>query len=366
MTQATLLLVGCVLNHASPRILLALVLGAFAVARPLAAQDSQGPKLVVNAAEIRIAGRVQTQFNTTTAEGEPTSELFLRRVRLGAEVRINDRVSGEVETDLASNRVLLTDAFVKLTFSPGMQLLAGKAYRPFSLLAQTSSARILPIERGATIRGIDAPDHFELIRGLAYSERDVGIQLLGTPASGPLGLQYAAGVFRGPLQGTVGRRDSYQYAGRLSVAPLPRTRLGAGWSSRHFARDTSAEFELKRGNAWEIDVEYGSFAPGIHLLGEVAFGDFNPFTDTRFFGTQVWLGYRTQPRGILSAVEPIIRASYGAVDGRHDGRGGALFTPGLNLYFGGWNRFMVNYDWWLSNGGGGTEGSFKAQLQLAF
>jgi hypothetical protein len=38
----------------------------------------------------------------------------------------------------------------------------------------------------------------------------------------------------------------------------------------------------------------------------------------------------------------------------------------MNLYFGGWNRFMVNYDWWLPKEDGRREGSFKAQLQLAF
>lgn len=345
---------------------LGLVLGALAAAGPLAAQDASGPKLTGQAAEIRIGGRVQTQFNTTTAEGEPTSELVLRRVRLGAEVKFNELVSGEVEAEFARNTVSVTDAYLKLSFGPGLQLLAGQAFLPFSLLAQTGSTRILPIERGAAIRGINALDQFELISELDYSDREVGVQLLGAPAGAPLGLEYAAGIFRGPLHGAVGPRDTYQNAARFSVAPLSRTRVGAGWSSRHFVGDTSAGFELKRGNAWEIDLEYGSFGPGFHLLGEVAFGDFDPFDRTRFFGAQGWLGYRTRALVRISTLEPIVRVSYGTVDDPQDDGGGVLLTPGLNMYLGGWNRFMVNYDWWLPKGGGRVEGSFKAQLQLAF
>ncbi len=44
---------------------------------------------------------------------------------------------------------------------------------------------------------------------------------------------------------------------------------------------------------------------------------------------------------------------------------GTLFTPGINVYLGGLNRVMFNYDLW-SPDGAGTEGSFKVQFQLGF
>lgn len=351
-------------------ILLALVLGTLAAALPIAAQQTAGPKLTVNATEIEISGRVQTQFNTTTVEGEPPSEFLLRRVRLEVAVKISDLVSGEIQPDFAGERVSVKDAFLKLTFSPAVAVLVGQAFRPFSLLEQTSSRRMLPIERGAAIRGIDALDENELVSDLDYGGRDLGLQVRGAPTGAPLGLEYAAGIFRGPLQGRVGPESTHQLAARISVAPFSRTRVGAGWSARHFSREISDGFELKRGSAWEVDLEYGSFEPGIHFLGEVAFGGFEPFADASFSGAQAWLGYRTQPLGkIIAGVEPILRASHGAVSGTvaaPEEHGGTLLTPGLNVYLGGWNRLMVNYDVWLPNGSRATDGSFKAQFQLVF
>ncbi len=352
--------------------LLVILFATLTAAEPVAGQEAEAAKLKTGAAEIEISGRVQTQFNTTTVEGEPPSRLFLRRVRLEVAVKVNDLVSGEIQPDFADDDLSLKDAFLRFSFSPDFQLLIGQAFLPFSLLEQTTSRRILPIERGAAIRGIRTLSQAELISGLDYADRDVGLQILGEPRGVPLDLEYAAGIFRGPLHGEVGARDSYQYAARLSLAPFSRTRLGAGWSSRHFAREVSEEpaaFALRRGAAWEVDLEYGSFDPGIHVFGEAAIGDFDPFSDAKFFGAQAWLGYRTRPWGIISALEPIFRASYGRVTGEvqeEDRHGGTLLTPGLNLYFGGWNRVMVNYDFWLPNGSRDREGSFKAQFQMVF
>lgn len=321
------------------------------------------------AAEISISGRVQTQFNTTSVEDVPTSALFLRRARLGVEVRVNDIVSGVVESDFAGNEVSLKDVYLKLNFGPGFQLLAGKAYKPFSLLEQTSSTRILPIERGAVIRGIPTLDEYEIINALGYSDRDIGLQVMGAPTGAPLGLAYTVGVFQGPLYGGVGAQDSYQFATRATITPVEKLTFGAGWSSRDFAGPTNDDPELERGNAFELDAEYGSFSPGLHLLGEVAFGDLDPFTGSDFVGAQAWVGYRTRRiNPVLSTIEPLLRVSYGDPDRALslDPRGGTLLTPGINLYFGGLNRIMLNYDVWLPDGEGDSEQSFKAMFQLAF
>ena len=73
------------------------------------------------------------------------------------------------------------DAFVQLTFSPALQFLAGKAYKPFGLIEQTSSTRILPIERGLRVRGLEAADEYAIVNGLDYSDRDIGVQIMGQP-----------------------------------------------------------------------------------------------------------------------------------------------------------------------------------------
>ncbi len=334
---------------------------------PAWAQQAAGPKFRTNAAEITLGGRVHTQFNTTTVESEPTADIFLRRVRLESAVKVNEVVSGKLQVDFAGNRVGLKDAYLQLTFSPAVQLLAGNAQRPFSLLENTSSNRILPIERGVRIRGLRGRDEYALVNGLRYSDRDIGLQVMGEPEGAPLGFAYQVGAFRGPLHGTVGRLDTYQLAARATVRPAERVRLGAAWSGRDFADTVFAPgggrlTRLERGNAFEVDLEYGAFAPGFHLLGEVAFGDLDPVRDEEFVGAQAWLGYRTRPlSAAVSALEPIFRVSLSDVE-----EGGTLLTPGINIYFGPLNRVMLNYDLWRPRGDGETEGSFKANFQLAF
>ena len=340
---------------------------------PAAAQQTvEGPRFRANVAEIEIGGRVQTQFNTTTADDEPTGEFLLRRVRLEAKVKVNDLVSGKIQPDFAGDRFSLKDAYLKLTFAPGLQVLAGKAHRPFGLLEQTSSTRMMPIERGARIRGVAALDEYELVNSLRYSDRDIGVQLMGEPEGAPLGFAYAAGVFGGPLQGRVGEEDGYQFAARAAIRPTEQLTLGAGVSNRAFGRSLGElGYEMERGTALEIDLEYGRFDPGFHVLGELSYGDFDPFLGDSFLGAQAWLGYRTQPLGpVVAGLEPAFRISYGAVDSALpavDALGGTLWTPGLSVWFGGLNRLQVNYDVWTpALDAADAQGSFKAQMQMAF
>jgi hypothetical protein len=339
---------------------------------PAAAQDPQprGPVLKVNAAEIEIGGRLQTQFVTTSVDGEEPSDVFIRRARLEVRVKVNDFVSGRIVPDFAGNRVVLKDAFIKLTFDPAFEVLVGNAYRPFSLLETTTSVRMHPVERGAVIPGIDAVDEYDLVHDLKYSDRDLGLQVLGRAAGG-LGLQYAAGVFRGPVHGEVGAQNSYQYAARASVSPVTDLRVGAAWSSRHFAvQEGGGDPTLRRGHAWEVDAEVGGFDPGFHALAEVARGDFDPFTDATFTGAQGWLAWRSRELGKrVHAVEPMARVSWAEVEGDDPETaeiGGTLLTPGVSVYFTPLTRVQVNCDFWNPAGGGESQRSFKTQFQFAF
>lgn len=343
----------------------------FLCALPAAAQESlPGERLKFNAAEIEVGGRVQTQFNTTTEDTEPATQLFLRRVRLDVKVQVNDFVSGRIQPEFAG-RFSLKDAYLQLDFAPGLQVLAGNAHRPFSRLELTSSNRTPAIERGLAIRGVDGFDEYALVHDLDYSDRDVGVQIIGAPDGAPLGLGYAVGLFGGPLQGRVGNEGTFQIAARATVEPLEKVSVGAGWSSRDFSRSAVGDdFDLQRGNAFVVDAEYGSFAPGLHVLAELVTGDFDPFTGTEFTGAQGWLAYRTAPLSAkIFALEPTFRASRGDVDVGAPGLdelGGTLLTPGFNLYFDRMNRFMINYDHWMPDGDGDSAGSFKAQFQMAF
>lgn len=334
----------------------------------LSAQSSdQTLRVTTNAVEVKIGGRVHTQFNTTSIDGQPASQFLLRRARVEFSARVSDRVSGVVNPEFGNDQVVLKDAYVAFDLSPRVTMIAGQAHRPFGLLEQTSSKRMMPVERGLRVRGLSDVDGYAVMNGLGYSDRDIGVQLRSTLDEG---LELTAGVFQGPLHGQVGDHSSYQYAARVRGTVAPDVRVGAGWSNRDFATGVGAGLELERGNAFEIDLEYGSFAPGLHVLAEIASGDVNPFTDERFHAAQTWIAYRTEPfDGTDMVLEPLLRISYAdvAVDGQPTTqRGGTLLTPGLALYFGPLNRIAVNYDFWWNKGPGDEASSLKVLFQMGF
>jgi len=346
-----------------------------AVTKVRAQQPAGGVVVTSGAAELRIGGRIQTQFATSTVDTVPATGFELRRLRLEATVKFNDVVSGKIQPDFApGNHVVMKDAWMKIALDPAFTLLAGQAFRPFSPITFTSSTRTLPIERGVRIRGLaGAFDEYDVVSALGYSERDVGLQVLGAPKGAPLGLSYQAGFFNGPARERARDRNTYQLAARASVSPVKDLRVGGAWSSLDFVRapaDPAATVEVRRGSAWEADLEYGAYErPGVHLVAEAAYGDFQPFTGTRFFGTQGWLGYRT-PRlgGKIQSAEPLLRASYADADVNDRAGanpGGLLLTPGVNLYLGGLNRVQLNWDFWNPLEGD-SHNSFKTQFQVAF
>lgn len=349
-----------------------MVVGWMAAGQAGALEAQQGDRAAVRSETVSVAlnGRVQTQFNTTSVDGVPASEIVLRRVRFGVTVQVNERVDGRIQADVAGGGIGLSDAYVQVTASPGLRLLAGRAHRPFGALEQISSAAILPIEKGLRIRGVSDHDLASLLMGLGYGDRDVGVQLRGTPSGLPLGASYAVGYFAGPLRGQAGSRHSGQWVARAMASPAPRTRVGVAWSHRAFLHATAVDVpDVRAGNALVADLEYGSTGTeaGPYLGVEAAAGDFDPHAGERFRGAQVWAGYRFLGTGPVTLLEPITRVSRVGIDrvpGAAAPRGGILLTPGFNTYFGGANRVMANYDLYLRSGLP-AQTSVKVQMQFA-
>lgn len=319
---------------------------------------------------VTFGGRLQTQLNTSSVDAVPGSEILLRRARIELAVQINERISGVIQPDFGGGDVELKDAYLNLSLSPGVDLLFGQAYRPFGLLEQTSSKRILPIERGLRIRGLRAADEYAFLSGLGYSNRDIGIQLRGAPPRAPLGLTYSAGLLRGPAQHLVVGESSFQLAGRVTISPAENLRVGAGWSGRDFVEGAATGSAVRRGDAFEVDLEYGNFDQGFHLLAEASRGEIDPFRDASFWGAQSWLAYRTsQLAGTGVQLEPLLRLSVAGTDGVDPAAervGGTLVTPGINLYLTPLNRFMLNYDHWIGEDDSTDAGSVKVMFQLGF
>lgn len=343
-------------------------IGAALIGTGAAPASAQEPIAIsFNGMEIELAGRVHTQFTTTSVDGENPAEFLLRRVRFGVDVQVNDVVSGRIHPDYGRNGIGLGDAYMQIALSPALQIQAGRSHRPFGIMEQTTSLRIAPIERGVSIRGVDDYDLSRLISSLGYGDRDLGLRVVGD-LPGSFAPRYLVGVYNGPVQDLAGGETTLQWVGRLEASPLDGIDVGVAYSHRDFVDGFG---DVDGGGAFLADVEYGgpTPAPGIHLVAQASLGDFDPHTDRDFVGAQLWTSYLFPGSGVIEVIEPLIRVGTLGIDdlvGAPGRQGGVLFTPGFNFYLGGLNRVMVNYDIFSPEGDGDTESSFKVQFQVSF
>jgi hypothetical protein len=91
------------------------------LAAPVLAQEvAEDPDLA--GPDVSVGGLVQTQFNTSGQDGADATELLLRRVRLSANARPSDVVSGRIQTELAgaaedgSDELFASRAQVQIAF----------------------------------------------------------------------------------------------------------------------------------------------------------------------------------------------------------------------------------------------------------
>lgn len=321
-----------------------------------------------NGTRLRLTGRLQVQYNTSnlarsgdaTAGAIPFSTFETRRARLGVQVDLADWIGSEIEAEFASRDVTLKNAFVDLAFDPRFGVRIGQFKKPFSLIELTSSTKILPIERGLRIRGLSQsllaavgpgapiglpnldgspllPEEQALVGSLGYTGYDLGVELHGT--LGRFG--YQAGAFNGNGGGGA-EPGSHAFAARLTYQPLPGRPLTLGAATSYLGAGGATG---RAGTAFEIDAEWGAFRrPGLHVMAEAALGD-NLVEDRAFSGAQVIAAvFHPLTNARIEGIEPLFRVSYGnSSHGRVDDEGW-LLTPGLNLYFAGRNRFMVNWE----------------------
>jgi hypothetical protein len=370
---------------------LALLIALFAV--PTAAQETaEDPDLDGGGRTVTFGGLVQTQFNTSSADGvADDTQLSLRRVRLSANARVSPVVSGRIQAELANAAVggaaELNEAYVLVQPTPAVGLLVGKGGRPFGIVDATTAATLVPIERGARFRGAEAVGQYRALEALAYAGRSVGVQVLGEVEGLPVGLAYAAGYFTGSTGEEGGDADVRQLAARLQLQPAPGVKVGLAATSRAFAADDAPGLgggpfgeargadpagDTRRGAGYAVDAEVGDYGrPGFHALGEVAVGTLDPFRDLDFRTAQGWVAYRfgtgSGADGLLVAVEPLFRASVADVDGPLGAAEGLLLTPGLNLYAAENTRLALNLDVFvLADDGRETLVAGRAQAQIAF
>lgn len=338
---------------------------------------------VVQAGPVTLdfTGRAQVQVNTTSVDagelgtdGAPAGLAFeTRRIRLGTEFAYEGWITGVLEVDFGGGKTSLTDAFIDLAVAESFAVSAGQQKKPFGLFELTSNTKILTIERAARIRGLDPylgmvpGEAHTLLERSRYLGRDIGVVVHGE--RGRVG--YAAGVFNGSGPNAREELGSKAYAGRVALGVTEALVVGAAVSRQPSAPPASGGDE-RIGTAWAVDAELGGFRePGLHVMAEVMGGD-DPLVATAgeipaMLGAQAAAGWFVPRSGRVEGIEPVLRVSWGDPDTGAAGEEGLLLTPGVNLYFTGRNRLMLNGDVYVpAQEGLEAQYAVVAQLQVHF
>ena len=322
---------------------------------------------VVEGENIRISlsGRLQSQFNTSSVDSV-ASTFELRRARIGFDLVLDEWIEGRIEWNFA-HTARLEDGWVNLAFDPRFELQVGQFKKPFSRLELSSSSRIVPIEFGLRIRGVDSnAEHYLLLEENVYLGREIGAQVHGQ--LGPLG--YAAGVFNGSDQNNRDVNDAKSFAARLNLKPFDAPfEIGGAASYRDVALvDSLDETFTEEGLAIEVDAQWGGFRrPGPYVLLEVMQAENFDLDDPMIGGSAIVAWFQPLAAGRLEGIEPLFRGSYGDPSTDFEDNAGILMTPGINLYFHGRNRLMLNWDYFVPELEAlDPESAVRAQLQLYF
>ena len=339
---------------------------------PLGTPQSASAQTEITArgASIRLGGRLQAQYSTSSVDAA-AQDFFFRRVRLIADVTLNDFVSGRVQPDFVGGTAKLQDTYVRLTFSDAFRLSMGQFKRSFDLFDLSSSTDLSLIERDGRIEGLEVCtgvggicSHQNFAETLELTDRDQGLKIDGSTGA----FTYEFSLTNGTGKNTPDENDAKSFSGRATVAATEDIRV-SGKLALHDYVDPAGENATAV--AFGVDAELGTWREGLHVQASAMSGDnwmaLDAFNDPASFLTFQAVGsfYHPLDGERVVGIEPILRVSYGDPDNDVGDDGGTLLTPGLMFYFGGRNKIGANLDVY-SPQSGDSEFSFKVQTFLYF
>lgn len=354
-----------------------------------AAQSAVSPPI-----RVELHGRMHFQWNSTSVGADETvlgaaiapSTFEHRRVRLSADVQVSDWIRGRVEPELSmGGNIRLRNAWVALVLDPSLTVRAGQFKKPFNAIFATSGSEVPAIERAVRIRGLETAlrkatpegvlrdfrgvplvgESEALLETQQYTGYDMGVAVEARRGAVAL----TAGVFNGNGPDTRDDNAGVSAAARATWSADPGVPLvlGGAWSRRVVNWPLPQSLDTRSGDAFVADVQLGGYRRGLWLLAEAATGD-NLASEERFVGAHAMLALFNAVEGRrIEGWEPVARVSWGDPDRTVTGDEGVLVTPGLNIYFPGRNRLMVNWDVYMPRGDGlRTQHAARAQINLEF
>ena len=375
--------------------------------------------LVAQTPNIRVAGRVQTQYSAIsgdstsafTPSGTVTSLFEVRRLRIQADVRIGENVTMVIQPSFEMGALRMRDAWLRVVLArsatSGLGLTMGQEKKPLNRYELTSSNTLPSIERGARLRGFSgAVAQNNLLENEGYLAQDIGASVDWYGAHNRATVK--VGVYNGSGESAADVNNAKTYAARGTYAVLvddearPLLRLGAAWMSHDravTATATTAAFapdSSRRSSAFGVELEWGDFRPGLHVIADLMTGDAlaagnhclagataiscrvgvarntgnlrpnapdSAFTSFRsLHAVSSWRWQPEDPQGtrLIKIVEPALRIDLTDPNTDRDSDAGMLITSAVSVHFSQTTVMRVGLDLYRYQDASGASQSVRA------
>lgn len=334
---------------------------------------------LAQAPTIQVQGRIQVQYRASSGDstGNYNTSLVsngfeIRRLRIQTNVRFGDNMTLVIQPSFEMGALRMRDAFLRVGLNPHFGVTLGQEKSPFQRYELVSSNNLLSIERGVRILRLSGKEGLnDLLTANGYTSHDLGAFV---DYDGPdHRLLLKAGVQNGSRESATDVNNAKSFFGRATYVVLtnkdnqPVLQLGGSFGSRDRAicpgatNATTCPGYLpdssKKTTAFGLDLEYGGFRPGLHLIADFATGDnvpsalrvasgrntgnirnSNDSNVVTFRGISVIGAYRVMTTGadtrLVKMFEPALRVDVTDPNTNVGNDAGMLITPVLNVYFG--------------------------------
>jgi hypothetical protein len=296
--------------------------------------------------KVRVGGLLHAQFAFNDAPNSADNGFRLSNARIVLQWRQGSLLDavGEVELSRDGDREAtgwapMRDAYVRVSFDPGLRMRMGQFKRPFGRLSLTPLRDLKLIRRGISDVWINEE--------LRYGERDVGFMVDGRFGQG-IEVRYALGIFNGT--GRNHRDDdpngAKDFVGRLESRLGKHVSLAVNAANKRFDRATPDHRGLPD-SAWMTGGDVLVEVAGLYGLIEGQYG--SNYESAARHHTSSLLGLLAYKIPITEVweivVEPLVKAEILRTETEVQGRRILNGTAGANLYVGDIFRLMVQGEW---------------------
>jgi hypothetical protein len=294
-------------------------------------------------------------------------------LRIQTNVRFGDNMTLSIQPSFEMGALRMRDAFLRVGLTPRFGVTLGQEKSPFQRYELISSNTLLSIERGVRILRLSGKEGLnDLLTNNGYVSHDLGAFVDYAATANRVTLKL--GVSNGSRESVTDVNNAKSFFGRATAIVLnnsddqPVLQIGGSFAARDRAicsapptgSACTAYFadSAKKTTAFGLDLEYGGFRPGLHVIADFATGDnvpaalrvatgrnagnLRPNTPNDSIATFRGVGligaYRIMTTGadtrVVKMIEPALRVDATDPNTSVDGDGGLLITPVLNVYFG--------------------------------